>query len=75
MSRPRFHTQPKPLRSPTSTNGWTSLMMAVIARAEQVKSPHLEGLRHALVNGQTEVFLRRLSIIHLGDIDRELPLK
>ena len=48
-------------------------MAAVISRAEEVRSRHLPGLRHAQVTGKAEASLRRLGIIHLGDIDREFP--
>jgi hypothetical protein len=74
MARPRTHTLPKQIRTPQTTNEWTRLMMAVIDRAEQVGSNHLPGLRLAQADGKAEAFLRRLGIIHTGDIERELPL-
>jgi hypothetical protein len=49
-------------------------MMAVIDRAEQANSKELPGLRHAQANGVAEAHLRRLGIIHAGDIDREFPM-
>lgn len=49
-------------------------MQATIQRAEQVGSSQVYGLRKALADGVSERFLRRLGIIHEGDIDREFPL-
>jgi hypothetical protein len=48
-------------------------MQAVIARAELVGDPQLASLRKALADGQSEPYLRRLGVIHEGDIDREFP--
>lgn len=75
MARPRTHTPPKTIRTPQSTSEWTRLMLAVLDRATQIGSPLLPGLRQAQVNGKAEAHLRRLGIIHTGDIDRELPLR
>jgi len=74
MSRSRTNTPQKPIRTPQTSPEWARLMMAVIDRAEQIKAPNLPGLRQAQASGKAEAFLRRLGIIHTGDIDRELPL-
>lgn len=76
--RPRFNPSKAltstTIRKPQSPSEWTKLMMAVIDRAEQTNSKELPGLRHAQVNGKAEAHLRRMGIIHAGDIDREFPL-
>ena len=78
MARPRFNPSKAPttstIRVPQSKGDWSKLMMAVIDRAEQVNSKELAGLRHAQANGMAEAHLRRLGIIHVGDIDREFPM-
>jgi hypothetical protein len=40
-------------------------------QAESSKDRRLEGLRNALANNQAEKHLRKLGIIHEGDIKRE----
>lgn len=62
------------IQAPERKVDWQRLMRAAIARAEQIGSPQVHGLRKALADGQSEAFLRRLGVIHEGDIDREFPL-
>ena len=69
-----MNTLAKVIRTPQTSSDWTRLMMAVIERAEQTGSNHLQGLRHAQANGKAEAHLRRFGIIHTGDIEREFPL-
>jgi len=63
----------KPL-GPKTTHQWAQLMRSVLARAETVKHPIVNGLREAQAKGKTEEFLRRLGIICQQDIEREFPL-
>jgi hypothetical protein len=49
-------------------------MHTAITRAELVGSRQSHSLRKALADGQSETALRRLGIIHEGDIEREFPL-
>jgi hypothetical protein len=61
------------IQAPKSPAEWTKLMQAVLARAFETHSKLLPGLREALVNGQTEPFLRKLGIIHPNDLKRIFP--
>jgi hypothetical protein len=45
-----------------------------VSRARQVRPEWVPGLLAAQQKGQTEAHLRRLGIIHLGDVEREMPL-
>jgi len=59
---------------PTRQEDWKQLLHKAIAQAESIKDRRLNGLRHALINNQAEKYLRKLGIIHEGDIKREFPL-
>lgn len=65
---------PPKVRVPQSPQEWASLMEATVRRARQVAPGQLPGLLHAQANQQGEAHLRRLGIVHLGDLDREMPL-
>jgi len=59
---------------PTRQEDWKQLLHKAISQAESTKDRRLNGLRHALINNQAEKHLRKLGIIHEGDIKREFPL-
>lgn len=63
------------IKAPERAVDWYRLMQLVIRRAEQVGNRQLSGLRRALADGESELTLRRLGIIHEVDIDREFPNK
>ena len=65
--------KPTTIQAPERKVDWQRLMQAAIARAELIGSPQVHGLRKALADGQSEAYLRRLGIIHEGDILREFP--
>lgn len=62
------------IKAPGSVAEWDRLMQLVIERADQCKDRRLSGLRKALVDGQSERFLRSLGIISTVDLDREFPI-
>lgn len=64
-----------PVREPTTPAEWTALMLAAIRRAEKLQHSALPGLKKALTEGKSEAYLRRMGVIHIGDIERELPIK
>lgn len=61
------------IQAPKTAIEWHKLMIATIARAGEVKSKLLPGLRDAMAKGKAENFLRKLGIIHQNDIDRLFP--
>jgi hypothetical protein len=71
----RYNQTPpqKTIKSPGTTAEWNRLMRTVIGRAEQLRHKSLPGLREALAQGRAEQHLRRMGIIHQGDIEREFP--
>ena len=60
-------------RKGLSPVGWVALMRLTIARAEATGDKRLEGLRWALQEGKSEMFLRKLGVISEADIPREFP--
>jgi hypothetical protein len=69
-----LNQQPKSQRSikaPTRQEDWKQLLRKAIQQAENSKDRRLEGLRNALANNQAEKHLKKLGIIHEGDIKRE----
>ena len=73
-SRP-LNTQPtrRRIQPPERKQDWQRLLKLVIQRAEELGDRRLPGLRRALADGISESTLRRLGIIHQGDILREFP--
>jgi hypothetical protein len=67
------HPSKPPIQAPATHAGWQNLMTATIARAVEVRSKLLPGLRDAQAKGQAERYLRRLGIIHQNDIERLFP--
>lgn len=73
-SRPLNTQTPRPrIQPPERRQEWQRLMQLVIHRAELLGDRRLSGLRRALADGEAELTLRRLGIIHQGDIQREFP--
>jgi hypothetical protein len=69
-----LNQQPKSQRSikaPTRQEDWKQLLRKAIIEAEASTDRRLNGLCHALANNQAEKHLRKLGIIHEGDIKRE----
>lgn len=74
MATRLMNATPKPkIQAPATHAGWQNLMVSAIARAVEVRSKLLPGLRDAQAKGQAERYLRRLGIIHQNDIDRLFP--
>jgi hypothetical protein len=65
-------TKPR-IQVPERKHDWQRLLQQAIRRAEQLGDRRLPGLRVALGKGESEQALRRLGIIHDGDILREFP--
>jgi len=61
------------IQAPERKVDWHRLLQQVIRRAEQLGDRQLPGLRRSLADGKAEKTLRRLGIIHDGDIEREFP--
>lgn len=73
----KFKTNQPPkggIRTPATPGEWAGLLQATLARAQLVRPSWVPGLVAAQQKGQTEAHLRRLGIIHLGDVEREMPL-
>lgn len=76
MTKFRTHETPPTggIRTPATPGEWAQLLQAAVSRARQVRPEWVPGLLAAQQKGQTEAHLRRLGIIHLGDVEREMPL-
>ena len=71
---PSQPTKTRAVQAPTLKVEWQKLLRTAIARAEQAGDRRVHGLRQALADGESEAALRRISVIHEGDLDREFPL-
>lgn len=70
----RIFDRPTPtILHPKNQGEWTKLCQAAIRHAELTKDRRLSGLRTALATGKAEQHLRRMGIIHEGDLAREFP--
>jgi hypothetical protein len=63
------------IQAPNRRDDWKQLLTKAIARAEASGDRRAIGLKQALINGEAERHLRRLGIIHEGDLLREFPVK
>ena len=60
--------------APKDHNEWIKLLRMTIERASKTKDRRLLGLRQAMTDGQAEQILRRMGILSIVDINREMPL-
>lgn len=58
-------------KHPRTVQDWNVLLSQVIQRAQATGDRRLEGLRLAMVNGQSEKILRQYSILSEADLLRE----
>lgn len=61
----------KKASSPQTVQEWNVLLSKAIQRAEAAGDRRVEGLRQAMINGQSEKILRQWSILSETDINRE----
>jgi len=67
-------TKPKrQIQAPNRKEGWKQLLRQAIQQAEKAKDPRIEGLKQAFIKDDAERYLRKLGIIHEGDLNREFP--
>lgn len=64
----------KKIQAPERREDWNQLLRKAISAAESAGDRRLEGLRRAQVTGSAEAHLRRLGIIHTGDLEREFVI-
>jgi hypothetical protein len=61
------------IQAPERREDWKQLLRKAIEVAERTGDRRVEGLKRALVDNAAEKHLRRLGIIHDGDLTREFP--
>lgn len=76
MSRTRLflpQTKPSRGRSPTTIEGWKTLLDQAVTRATERSDRRLQGLLRARQDGTAEKILRTFGIISEACLDREFP--
>lgn len=63
----------KAVAAPQSKDDWDRLMAKAIERATATSSRLQGGLQQALAAGKSEQVLRRLGILSMADLEREIP--
>lgn len=63
------------IQAPNRREDWKQLLNKALARAEASGDRRAIGLKQALIDGEAEKHLRRLGVIHEGDLTREFPGK